>query len=264
MFSLKIVDTDNFLDMPIGSRLLYYDLSMRADDDGFVDNPKKIMKIIGCAEDDFKVLIAKQYLIPFESGVCVIKHWHVHNLIRSDRYKETDYKLEKSSLVVENNKYLLTGTQNVIPNGNQVQPQVRLGKVRLGKDRIDNNAHALGDDNSLESKFNYLLNSDFKKAFNDYLDMRNKKNRAATKRAKELVLIDLHKYQLNEAISMLEQSIVNSWQGVFPLRNNSTTGNVGVSGMTKAQQYTYDSAMRLKEQLIREGKIDENGDEIEV
>jgi len=130
MFSLKIVDTDSFLDMPISARLLYYDLSMRADDDGFVDSPKKILKIIGCSNDDLRILVAKQYLIPFESGVCVIKHWHIHNLIRSDRYSETEYLSEKSQLEKINNKYELTdGCQNRIPNGNQMATQVRIGKV---------------------------------------------------------------------------------------------------------------------------------------
>ena len=139
MFSLKIIDTDNFLNMPITARLLYYDLSMRADDDGFIDSPKKILKIIGCAEDDFKILCAKQYIIPFETGICVIKHWHIHNLIRHDRYIETEYKNEKEQLEKIDNKYVL---KNVIPNGNQMSyqmaPQVRLGKVSIDKDSIDN------------------------------------------------------------------------------------------------------------------------------
>jgi hypothetical protein len=136
MFSLKIIDTDMFLDMPQSTRLLYYELCMRADDDGFVASPKKILKMVGCSEDDYKILMAKQYIIPFESGVCVIKHWLVHNLIRSDRYIETEYKLEKSMLVEYNNKYEMTDI-NVIPNDNQMEPQVRLGKDSIGKD-IDN------------------------------------------------------------------------------------------------------------------------------
>ena len=138
MFSLKVVDTDNFLAMPISARLLYYDLAMRADDDGFVDSPRKILKIIGCAEDDLKILFAKQYLIPFETGVCVIKHWHIHNLIRSDRYAETEYKNEKSQLIEINNKYELptSGMQNVIPNDNQMATQDRIGKDRLGRSNI--------------------------------------------------------------------------------------------------------------------------------
>lgn len=136
MFSLKIVDTDAFLDMPQSSQLLYYSLSMRADDDGFVSNPKKIMRMIGSSEDDYKVLTAKKFIIQFESGVCVIKHWLIHNLLRGDRYTETQYIKEKKQLIIDpnNKKYSLKSNDlNVIPNGNQMAPQVRLGKVRLDK-----------------------------------------------------------------------------------------------------------------------------------
>jgi len=136
MFSLKVIDTDLFIEMPQSTRLLYYELCMRADDDGFVASPNKIRKITGCSEDDYKILMAKQYIIPFESGVCVIKHWRIHNLIRADRYNETEYRLEKSALIDDNGKYEI-GTQNVIPIGNQMDTQVRLGKVSKGKVRLD-------------------------------------------------------------------------------------------------------------------------------
>ena len=103
MFSLDIIDTDLFLEMPQSSRLLYYELCMRADDDGFVSSPKKIQKMVGCNEDDFKVLISKKFLIPFDTGVVVIKHWKIHNYIQKDRYKETIYLDEKSQLSQEKN-----------------------------------------------------------------------------------------------------------------------------------------------------------------
>ncbi len=135
MFSLKIVDTDEFLDMPPTTQNLYFHLCMRADDDGFVSNPKKIMKIINSATDDIKVLIGKKFVIPFESGVCVIKHWKIHNLIRKDRYTETEYKKEKKLLIEQDNKYKLnSGKQEVIPNGNQ---EATTGMHRLGKVRLD-------------------------------------------------------------------------------------------------------------------------------
>lgn len=136
MFSLKIVDTDAFLDMPTSTQALYFHLAMRADDDGFVANPKKIARMLGSSEDDYKVLVAKKFIIPFESGVCVIKHWLIHNLVRGDRYSETQYIREKKLLKIDEKtrKYSLnTDKINVIPNGNQMAPQVRLGKVRLDK-----------------------------------------------------------------------------------------------------------------------------------
>ena len=136
MFSLKIVDTDAFLDMPVSAQALYFHLAMRADDDGFVANPKKIARMLGSQDDDYKVLCAKRFVVPFESGVCVIKHWLIHNLIRGDRYAESQWIKEKSALIIDpkTKKYSLnTGDNNVIPNGNQMAPQVRLGKVRKGK-----------------------------------------------------------------------------------------------------------------------------------
>ena len=103
MFSLSVVDTDLFLDMPQSTQNLYFHLGMRADDDGFVSNTKKIMKMIGATDDDIKLLIAKQYIIPFDSGIIVIKHWRMNNYLRNDRYKETNYKEEKQKIVVDDN-----------------------------------------------------------------------------------------------------------------------------------------------------------------
>ena len=137
MFSLKVVDTDEFLDMPPTTQNLYFHLGMRADDDGFVASPKKITKIINSADDDMKILLAKKFIIPFESGVCVIKHWKIHNFIRRDRYTETEYKEEKKLLTEQDNKYKLDNNKtNVIPNGNQRLTQVRLGQDRIGKNII--------------------------------------------------------------------------------------------------------------------------------
>jgi hypothetical protein len=109
MFSLDIIDTDFFIDMPQSSQNLYFHLAIRADDDGFIAAPKKILKMVGGAEDDMKVLISKGFIIPFKSGVCVITHWKIHNLLRGDRYTETIYKEEKEQLALTNNStYLLS------------------------------------------------------------------------------------------------------------------------------------------------------------
>jgi len=134
MFSLKVVDTDLFLDMPMTSQLLYFHLCMRADDDGFVNSPKKILKMIGCNDDDLKILMAKVFVIPFESGVCVIRDWKIHNYIQKDRYSETLYTKEKSLLVEGKNGEYTKCIQNVSNMDTQVRD--RLGKDRLGKDSI--------------------------------------------------------------------------------------------------------------------------------
>ena len=144
MFAKTIIDSDAFLDMPVTARLLYYDLAMRADDDGFVNSPKKIMRMIGASQDDLSILCLRKFLIPFESGVVVIKHWRIHNYIQSDRYKPTPYQAEKAKLEIEENKsYRYLGA---VVDGEWIQPvstsdtQVRLGKDRLDKDRLESSA----------------------------------------------------------------------------------------------------------------------------
>lgn len=132
MFSPDIVSSDAFLEMPTSSRELYFQLGMNADDDGFV-NPKKIMRMIGAGEDDLKVLLAKRFLLPFESGVVVIKHWRIHNQIRKDRYKATRYLDERGLISLKDNGSYTELATNGQPLGNQQATQVRLGKVRLGK-----------------------------------------------------------------------------------------------------------------------------------
>lgn len=135
MFSPDIVCSDEFLGMPPTSRDLYVQLAIRADDDGFVQ-PKSIMRLLGSVEDDLKILVAKRFLLPFESGVVVIKHWLIHNMIRLDRYKPTRFLEEKKMLKIkENRSYTDKADVDWQPNGNQMVPQVRLGKVRLGKER---------------------------------------------------------------------------------------------------------------------------------
>ena len=103
MFAKTIIDSDAFVDMPLSTQALYFHLSMRADDDGFINNPKKIIRMIGASEDDFKVLCGKKFIIPFQSGIVVIKHWKIHNYIRGDRKKETVYPEEMAMLEEKDN-----------------------------------------------------------------------------------------------------------------------------------------------------------------
>lgn len=133
MFSKKVTDTDTFLDMPLSTQALYFHLNMHADDDGFIDNTKTIQRMIGSSDDDRKLLVAKQFLLPFENGLVVIKDWRVHNYIQGDRYHKTQYINEKSQLVVEENNMYTKRIQDV----SNMDTQVRLGKDRLGKDRKD-------------------------------------------------------------------------------------------------------------------------------
>jgi hypothetical protein len=158
MFTQKIIDSDAFLDMPLTTQALYFHLNMRADDDGFINNPKKICRMIGASEDDLKLLIAKRFVLAFEKGVIVIKHWRMHNLIRKDRYSPTQYEDEFMSLDIKDNgsytekmpqiqgieeygNQMATSWQPVgnqmatswQPVGNQMATQDRLGKDSIGE-----------------------------------------------------------------------------------------------------------------------------------
>jgi hypothetical protein len=136
MFAKTIIDSDAFLDMPLSAQALYFHLSMRADDDGFINNPKKIQRMVGASDDDCKLLLMKRFLIAFESGVVVIKHWKIHNYIRNDRYKPTIYQEEMRLLAEKENKAYTDCQPLGIPNGYQMDTQDRLGKDRLGKDSL--------------------------------------------------------------------------------------------------------------------------------
>lgn len=113
MFNMNIVDSDAFLDMPLSTQCLYFHLNMRADDDGFVGNPKRIVRLIGCSDDDLKLLIAKRFVLCFEDGVIVIKHWRMHNCIQSDRYTPTVYQEEMDMLLVKQNKSYTFAENNI-------------------------------------------------------------------------------------------------------------------------------------------------------
>ena len=103
MFNIKIVDSDAFLDMPLSAQALYFHLNMRADDDGFIGNPKRVKNLIGASDDDLRLLIMKRFVLIFETGVIVIKHWRMHNTLSANRYKETTFIDEKETLLLKKN-----------------------------------------------------------------------------------------------------------------------------------------------------------------
>ncbi len=151
MFSKKITDTDAFLDMPMSTQCLYFHMNMEADDDGFLGNAKTIKRKIGASDDDLKLLIAKQFIIPFENGVVVIKDWKIHNYIRKDTYNPTIYGDQAKELSTdENGAYTFRGRAVDEPS-----PQVRLGKDRLGKETIKGQDEPSNQD-SIEERFNKI------------------------------------------------------------------------------------------------------------
>ena len=173
MISLSVIDTDKFIDLPASTRLLYYDLSMRADDDGFVSSPNKIARMVGCSIEDLDKLIENEYLIRFESGVVAIKHWKISNRLKKDRYTPTRYKEELGMLVEVESVYCIrnrnktepkcsdNGTECVqnrnktepkcsdngtkcVPNRNKTEPQDSIGKDRLVQDSSDKDSSEHG------------------------------------------------------------------------------------------------------------------------
>lgn len=164
MFAKTIIDSDAFLDMPLTAQALYFHLSMRADDDGFVNNPKKIQRMIGCGDDDIKVLISKRFILCFESGIIVIKHWRIHNYIQKDRKKSTVYSEEMKLLELKNDgAYTEKKHDDSIMDTDCTQlvskmdTQVRLGKVSIGEDRRECDAHAPEQQNFQQS-FQHIEN----------------------------------------------------------------------------------------------------------
>lgn len=220
MFTMKICDSDAFLDMPLSTQCLYFHLNMRADDDGFIGNPKRIQRNIGASEDDLKLLIAKRFVLTFEDGVIVIKHWRMHNTIQSDRYTPTVYQDEKECLMLKKNKSYTLSSGNAMETKcfQNVSPDIDIDKdidSDLDKDK----------GKGKEPKVYYPEDAELNQAFIDYVEMRKKiKKPLATERAIKLAMNNLQKLSEGDndvAIKILEQSIVGSWQGLYPLKNES-------------------------------------------
>lgn len=271
MFAKTIIDSDAFLDMSLSTQALYFHLSMRADDDGFVNNPKKIQRMIGSGDDELKMLVLKKFIIPFESGVCVIKHWRIHNYIRNDRYKETVYKDEKSMLgMKENGSYTLENNFGIpfanqsdtigIPDGHRLDTQVRLGKERIGKDSIELVESRLDEDKienkKKKSEFDLLIENytddlDLRNTIYEFIKMRKAIKSPMTSNALKLMLSRLDKLSNcdnGKKFKILEQSIMNSWKSIYELKNENGQKKVQYSNEKpklrfnnfKGRDYDYD------------------------
>lgn len=227
MFAKTIIDSDAFLDMPVTARLLYYDLSMRADDDGFVNSPKKIMRMIGASQDDINILIFRKFIIPFDNGIVVIKHWRIHNYIRKDTYNETPYIEQKAMLELDENKsYRLINQEQFEARQLSVDgssTQVRLGKNRLGKNSIDNNKKK--DTSSSKEDSVSKENVDYEEVKNLFNSICKSypKIRSITDKRKKHIKTRLSKYTLDdfkEAFNKMENSEfmkgnVTNWRASF-------------------------------------------------
>ena len=137
MFSQQITESDSFTSMPLSSQALYFHLSLNADDDGFINSPKRVQRMIGASDDDLNLLIVKKFLIPFDSGVVVVKHWRINNYIRSDRYVPTVYTEEKNQLIEKKNHAYSLKFQQGIPDG---IPMVSIDKNSIDKYKLSSSS----------------------------------------------------------------------------------------------------------------------------
>lgn len=215
MFSRKITDTDKFIEMPATTQNLYFHLNMNADDEGFVDRVSIIQRMIGASGDDLKLLIAKGFVIPFESGVVVIRHWRIHNYIQADRFQPTIHQNEKSQIEYDETKIAnIKRLGECIQNVYKADTQVRLGKDRLelelDKDRLDHHLDQNDDDKNLVFK-------KLKEAFGEMSvngTMVEEVERLLQQYGQELVVLALDKTILNAGKSLrYTMSILQRWDG---------------------------------------------------
>ena len=239
MFTMKICDSDAFLDMPLSTQCLYFHLNMRADDDGFIGNSKRILRLIGASEDDLKLLIAKRFVLTFEDGVIVIKHWRMHNTLSQNRYHETQYLEEKGMLrIKENGSYSLDGGE-IIDDTKLIESATR--QCRRTKDVHETDTDIdLDIDIDLDKELDkgkgktkkpsvyYPMDEELNKAFLDYIEFRKKIKKPMTDRAIELAMNELDKLAGTDnemAIQILNQSILRGWQGLFPLKDSKPSSD---------------------------------------
>lgn len=272
MMSKSIIETDKFMDMPMSAQCLYFHLLLRADDDGFIVSPKRTMRSIGCTDDDMKILIAKSYVLAFESGVIVVKHWRIHNYVKRDRYKQSSIPESKLIMLDENREYQYlepkrnqSGTSlepkrskeereghpeyheeydkintsdgaepNWNQNGTKMEPKWfhRLDKIRLDKIRGEEIRKDKKEKQSVSLKTIIEefagKNSMLFEAVKDWIEMRKTIKAPLTARAASMSfkrLCELSHGNESMMIEILNQSTLNCWKGLFPLKTPSGLQN---------------------------------------
>ena len=226
MFAKTIIDSDAFLEMPATSQLLYFHLSMRADDDGFVNKPRSLMRMVGCKDDDLKLLFAKKFLIPFESGVVVIKHWKIHNYIAKDRYTETKYKEEKAALALdENNAYTLSGDKPYTPciqSGDEPETQDRSGKDSTGKER-EVKCNKGGKETTLDLYRRllpeYIIPGTLAQKLEEWIAYKTERKETYKEQGMKSLLRQIENNQITYGVravcDLIDDSMANGWKGII-------------------------------------------------
>ena len=244
MFTQKITESDAFLAMPLSAQAFYFHLCMNADDDGFVKNPKMLAKLVGASEDDFKLLVMKSFVIMYDTGVIVIKHWRMHNILRKDRYKKTTYIEERNQLYLkENGAYTLDETKGEKLSGNQMatkwQPNGNPVKDSIGKDSIGKDS--IGKDSIVEESIekekgtnvpkkktvSFPHNEELENAFQEFLAMRKYiKKPISTQQAITRKINKIEKLSGGDddlAIKIINQSTDNCWLDIYTLKNSGSS-----------------------------------------
>lgn len=235
MFSVSVVETDSFLDLPLKSQALYLHLCMRSDDDGF-SSPKSVIRSIGCTDKDLKPLIDRNFVIPFKSGVVCITDWHANNTIRKDRRTPTAFQLELSQLketptgrysLVENGNHLTTNCQ---PDVNQLSTEyskVENSKVKVSVDQYSNAAAAASEpDNPPCDIFSSFSagDSELLQALRDYDQMRREKRKTLTDTMRRSLCQQLdEEFQPCEWVEIVKQATRQGWLKFYPLDKDKPT-----------------------------------------
>ena len=216
MFSLNVIDTDTFMDLPLSTQALYFHLGMRGDDDGFVSSPRRIIKNIDAEPEDLQRLIDCGLVIKFDSGIIVITDWLINNDLKNDRYKTTTFTAEADQLeILPNKRYSLSCIQvvsntdtNCIQNGDSTEHNITEHNIaeHITRTREDIFSEFAGEDTELLE------------ALRDYEEMRNKTRHRMTDKARKMALSKLQNFPRDQWIPILNQSVFNSWQGLFPLK----------------------------------------------
>lgn len=237
MFTMKICDSDAFLDMPLSAQCLYFHLNMRADDDGFVGNSKRVAKYVGASEDDLKLLIMKRFVLTFDDGVIVIKHWRMHNTLSQNRYHETQYLEEKSMLrLKENGSYSLsdgitlddtkmieasTRQSRRAKDGHETDSDLGLG---LGLDKDLDLDKGIGID---RGKVDYQQIVDMYNeiciSFPKVMVLSDKRRKSIKARLNKYSIADIEKvFRMAEESDFLKGSNKNNWSATFDWLMNDT------------------------------------------
>ena len=217
MFDKNVVGSDKFLDLPNSSKALYFMAGMEADDKGFFQ-PRKLQRMCGFSDDDYKILIAKGFFITFESGVMVVTDWNKNNWLDSRRITETEYIDELNMLKMINNKYELSNTTDT--------KCLATAKPSLRENRIEEN-RIEEKERKKEKTFNEIIddftdNLDLRTELKNHLAVRKLKKGSLTNRAIELELKTLSNLSgdVNTQLAIVRQSIEKGWVGFFAIKNN--------------------------------------------